>query len=123
MRRWRLGGERWAGERAGGEDGDGVGVVLVEMRGFFADDGDVGVLLEAVADALGEEDAVDGEGVAGGDGGCVSVGEQEGVGLAHLLLEQPGAECSDSDLREFEQTSSAKSAVWWASVERVGRIS
>ena len=26
---------------------------------------------------------------------------------------------SDSDLRELEQTSSAKSAVWWASVERV----
>jgi hypothetical protein len=38
----------------------------------------------------GELDAVDGEGVAGGDGGGVGVGEQEGAGAAHLLLEQPG---------------------------------
>ena len=38
-------------------------------------------------------------------------------------LRSQGAEFSDSDLRELEQTSSAKSAVWWASVERCGRIS
>ncbi len=34
--------------------------------------------------------AVDGEGVAGGDGGGVGVGEEEGAGAAHLLLEEPG---------------------------------
>ena len=38
----------------------------------------------------GEFDAVYGEGVAGGDGGGVGVGEEEGVGSAHLLLEEPG---------------------------------
>ena len=53
-------------------------------------DGDVGVLLEAFADALREELAVDGEGVSGGDGGGVCVEEKEGVGAAHLLLEKPG---------------------------------
>ncbi len=42
------------------------------------------------ADAGGEEFAVDGEGVAGGDGGGVGVEEEEGVGAAHLLLEEPG---------------------------------
>jgi hypothetical protein len=30
---------------------------------------------------------------------------------------------SVSDFNEFEQTSSAKSPVWWAAVERTGRIS
>ena len=34
--------------------------------------------------------AVDGEGVAGGDGAGVGGLEEEGVGAAHLLLEQPG---------------------------------
>ena len=48
------------------------------------------MLLEAVADAGGEEEAVDGEGVSGGDGGGVGVGEQEGIGKAHFVLEQPG---------------------------------
>ena len=35
-----FGGERGGGERAAGEDGDGVGIVLVEARDLFAVDGD-----------------------------------------------------------------------------------
>ncbi len=85
-----LGGEGGAGEGAGGEDGDGVEVVLVEGEDLFAVDGDAGVLLETLANAPGEELAVDGEGVAGGDGGGVGVEQEKGVGAAHLLLEEPG---------------------------------
>ena len=55
-----LGGEGGGGEGAGGEDRDGVVAVLVEGEDLFAMDGDVGVLLEALADAGGEEFAVDG---------------------------------------------------------------
>ena len=40
--------------------------------------------------AGGEEFAVYGEGVAGGDGGGVGVREEEGACSAHLLLEEPG---------------------------------
>ena len=57
---------------------------------FFAVDGDAGLGGDAVGDAAGELDAVDGEGVAGGNGGCVGFGKQDGAGAAHLLLEQPG---------------------------------
>ncbi len=53
-------------------------------------DGDVGGGGDAGGDAGGEEFAVYGEGVTGGDGGGVGVGEEEGVGAAHLLLEEPG---------------------------------
>ncbi len=73
----QLGGERRAGERAAGEDGQGVGVVLVELGDLFAVDGDAGLGGDALGDALRELDAVDGEGVAGGDGGGVGVGEEE----------------------------------------------
>ena len=38
-------------------------------------------------------------------------------------LSNQGAVFSLSDLSEFEHTNSAKSAVWWAGVERTGRIS
>ena len=86
----QLGGERRAGERAAGEDGEGVGVGLVELGDLFAVDGDAGFGGDAGRDALRELDAIDGEGVAGGDGGGVGVGEQEASGAAHLLLEQPG---------------------------------
>ncbi len=82
-------GERLGGEGAGGEDGE-VGMAWFEVKDFFAVDGDVGVLLEAGGDARGEERAVDGEGVACGDGGRVGIGEQVAAGEAHLLLEQPG---------------------------------
>ena len=47
-------------------------------------------MLELFGDAARELDAVDGERVAGGDGGGVGCGEEERVGAAHLLLEQPG---------------------------------
>ncbi len=57
---------------------------------LFALNGDARVVFELFSDAAGELDAVDGEGVAGGDGGGVGCGEEEGVGAAHLLLEQPG---------------------------------
>ena len=81
-------GEGLRGERAGGEDGQ-VGVA-VEGEDFFAVDGDVGVTLEALFDAGGEGNAVDCEGVSGGDGAGIGLGEQEAAGGAHLLLEQPG---------------------------------
>ncbi len=81
-----LGSERGAGERAGGEDGDGVCGTFVEGEDFFAVDGDVRVCGDAIGDAAGELDAVDGEGVAGGDGGCVGVLKEEAAGSAHLLL-------------------------------------
>ena len=88
-------GEGGAGEWAGGEDGDGVGIVpciIAASKGgdFFAVDGDEGLGGDAGGDALGEEFAVYGEGVAGGDGGGVGVGEEEGTCEAHLLLEEPG---------------------------------
>src|SRR5215475_1666538 len=38
-------------------------------------------------------------------------------------LRSQGAVLSLSDFREFEQTNSAKSAVWCAGVDRTGRIS
>ncbi len=49
-----------------------------------------GLGCDAGGDAAGELDAVDGEGVAGGDGGGVGLGEEDGTGAAHLLFEQPG---------------------------------
>ncbi len=119
----QLGGERGRGERAGGEDGDGVGVVLVELRDFFAMDGDARLGGDAVGDAAGEFDAVDGESVAGGNGGGVRLGSRTEPARRISCFSSQGAVFSDSDLSELEQTSSAKSAVWWASVERVGRIS
>ena len=79
-----------AGERAAGEDGDGVGVVLVEMGDLLAADFDERVSGDEFRDARGEEFAVDGEGVAGGDGGFVGGLQQERAGAAHLLFEQPG---------------------------------
>ena len=85
-----FGGEGRAGERAAGEDGDGVGIVLVERCDFFAADFDVGLGGDEVGDAAREFDAVDGEGVAGGNGAGVGGLEEEGVGAAHLLFEQPG---------------------------------
>ncbi len=83
------------GERAAGEDGEGVGIVFVEGKDFFAVDGDgagagTGEGGDAVGYAAGELDAVDGEGVAGGDGGGVGFGEEGRTGAAHLLLEEPG---------------------------------
>ena len=90
MRRWSSAASGGRGERAGGEDGDGVGIVLVERGDLFAVDGDAGFGGDALGDAAGELDAVDGEGVAGGDGGGVGFGEEDGAGAAHLLLEQPG---------------------------------
>ena len=41
--------------------------------------------------AFGELDAVDGESVAGGNGGGVGFGEEDAAGAAHLLLEEPGS--------------------------------
>ena len=64
--------------------------MLVELGDFFAVDGDAGFGCYAGGYSGGEEFAVYGEGVAGGDGGGVGVGEEEGVGSAHLLLEEPG---------------------------------
>ena len=85
-----LGGEGRAGERAGGKDGNGVRIVLVECGDLFALDFDAWLLRELLGDAAGELDAVDGEGMAGGDGGGVGCGEEEAVGATHLLFEQPG---------------------------------
>ena len=82
--------QRGRGEGAGGEDGDGVGLVFVERGDLFAADGDAGTVFQQRGDAAGELDTVDGEGVAGGDGGGVGFAEEKGVGAAHLLLEEPG---------------------------------
>ena len=49
-------------------------------------DGDAGFGCDAFGDALGEFDAVDGEGVAGGDGGGVGFGKKDTARSAHLLL-------------------------------------
>ena len=84
-----LGGERAAGEWAGGEDRQCVGVVLVQEGDLFATDGDIGVLLEEVGYVAGELGAVDGEGVAGGNGGGISGLEQKGAGAAHLGFQEP----------------------------------
>ena len=86
----KFGGERGRGERAGGEDGERVGIVGIECGDLFAVDGDGGLGCDAGGDAAGELDAVDGQGVAGGDGAGVGLGEQDGTGAAHLLLQQPG---------------------------------
>src|SRR5207249_3952033 len=64
-----FGGQCGAGERAAGENGYCVAVVLVERGDFFAVDGDAWLGCDAGGDAFGELDAIDGEGVAGGDGG------------------------------------------------------
>ena len=86
-----FGGERGRSERAGGENGNSIGVVLVESGDLFADYGDVGLGVDEFGDFCGKLDAVDGEGVAGGDGGGVGFGEEDTAGLAHLLLEEPGS--------------------------------
>ncbi len=67
----------------------------IERGDLFAVDGDAGGRsrrkgTDAGGDAAGELDAVDGEGVASGDGGGVGFGEEDGPGPAHLLLEEPG---------------------------------
>ena len=85
----QLGGEGGAGERAGGEDGEGVGIAGVERGDLFAVDGDSVLGCDAGGDAAGELDAVNGQGVAGGDGGGVGLGQENGSGAAHLLLEEP----------------------------------
>ena len=85
-----LGCERRGCKRAGGQDGDGVVTVFVERGHLFTLDGDARVLFELLGDATRELDAINGERVAGGDGGGVGCCEEKGVGAAHLLLEQPG---------------------------------
>ena len=70
----------------------------------------------------GELDAVDGEGVAGGDGGLVGQARRAEPARRISCLSSHGAVFSLS-LSELEQTSSPKSAVWCAGVERTGRIS
>ncbi len=71
-----LDGEGGAGERAAGEDGDGVFTALVERGDFFAMDGDVGCSGDAFGYAGREEFAVNGKGVASGDGGGICVAKQ-----------------------------------------------
>ena len=66
------------------------GSFSLRVGDFFAVDGDVGVRRRCGRLRGRRRVAVDGEGVAGGDGGGVGVGEEEGVGAAHLLLEEPG---------------------------------
>jgi hypothetical protein len=53
-------------------------------------DGDAWFGCDAVGDACGEFDSVDGERVAGGNCGSVGFGEEDAAGSAHLLLEEPG---------------------------------
>ena len=62
----------------------------MEVGDFFAADFDTWMSGDEVGDAAAEFSAVDGEGVAGGDGGFVGGGEEEGACAAHFLLEEPG---------------------------------
>ena len=64
--------------------------MLREGGYFFATDFDVGVGGDHFGDACGEEFAVDGQGVAGGDRGGIGGLEEKAAGAAHLLFEQPG---------------------------------
>ena len=82
-----FGSEGRTGERAAGEDGDRVGIVLVEDCDFLAADFDPGVRRDKVGNATGEFYAVDGEGMAGGNGARVGGLQEEGTGTAHLLFE------------------------------------
>ena len=118
-----FGGQGWAGERAAGEDRDRVGFVFVERRDFFAVDGDAGLVGDAWATRF--------ENSTRSTASAWPAGTAEASASARRILSarriscfrSQGAVFSDSDLSELEQTSSAKSAVWWASVERTGRIS
>ncbi len=65
-------------------------LVLVEAGDFLADDTDCCFSGDGFGDAAGEFDAIDGEGVACGDGGFVSNAQKSGTAAAHLLLEEPG---------------------------------
>ncbi len=60
-------GERVGGERPGGDDGDAV--ALVDGGDLLAVHADKRLALDGVADAGGEERAIDGEGVSRGNGG------------------------------------------------------
>ncbi len=119
----QLVGQRGRGERAAGEDGEGFGVVFVELGDLFAVDGDVRLCCDAGGDALRKKFAVDGESVAGGAAVASASSRRKLPARRISCLSSQGAVFSLSDFNEFEQTSSAKSLVWWASVERVGRIS
>ena len=57
---------------------------------FFANDANARLGGDGLGDAARKLDAIDGQGVAGGDGGFVGKAQESGAGAAHLLLEQPG---------------------------------
>ncbi len=65
-------------------------LVLAEASDLFADDANQRLGGDGLGDAAGELDAIDGQGVAGGNGGLVGNAQEGGARAAHLLLEQPG---------------------------------
>lgn len=85
-----FGRESGRGQGASGENSD-VGRFLVKLRDLFADDGYARILLDESGYFGRKLCAVDCEGVSGGNRRGVGCGEEEGVGSAHLLLEQPGS--------------------------------
>ncbi len=118
-----LGGEGGDGERAGGEDGDVSG--SVSSRCVTSSRWMVMLGCCSRRSATRAEKATRSTARAWPAGTAVASASASRKQPARRIscLSSQGAEFSDSDLREFEQTSSAKSAVWWASVERCGRIS
>ena len=121
----QFGGKRGAGERAGGENDERVGLVGVERGDLFAVDGDAWGSDAVMRAATRRENSTRSTARAWPAGTALASASARRIEPARRIscLRSHGAVFSDSDLRELEQTSSAKSAVWWASVERVGRIS
>ncbi len=83
-----FGGERIGGERAGGEDGDAV--EAGERGDFLAHHADQRLGGDGLGGEAAELQAVDGQGVSGGNAGAAGHLHQQRSGVAHLLLEQPG---------------------------------
>ena len=84
-----LGGQRVGGKRAGGEDGDAIEVF--ERGDFLAHDTDQRLGGDGFGGEAGELQAIDGQGVPGGDSGAAGEFHEQRTGVAHLLLEQPGS--------------------------------
>src|ERR1700723_2913268 len=74
-------------KRAAGEDGDAV--FRVEGSELLANYADVRFSFNRCVDEPRELDAIDGEGMSGGNGAGIGALQQRRSGTAHLLLEQP----------------------------------
>ncbi len=103
-----IGGEGVAGERTGGDDGDGS---VGNGGDFFAAELDERLDCDGCGDFGGEDFAIDGERVAARNAAfCAAWSSSESRRRSSSLSSQ-GAVDSDSDLSELLQTSSASRSV------------